>query len=104
MTSLPVQDTLAQLQELGGPKSELSILKISEPLVSSSSQSPSKRSSDVSTDAFDNPTPSSLEADLTHYKVHTFQYNCYIHFNLLICVRMVRRNSSPNSASRTSNK
>ena len=69
MTSISAHDALAQLQKLDDPKTELAILKISEPIVASSSQSPEKRSSDVSTDAFDNPTPSSLEADLMHYKV-----------------------------------
>lgn len=63
------QEVLAQLQELDGPKTELAILKISKPIVATSSQSPSKRSSDVSTDAFNDPTPASLEADLNHYKV-----------------------------------
>ncbi|KAL2868417.1 uncharacterized protein BJX67DRAFT_350730 [Aspergillus lucknowensis] len=62
---------LQQLEEEHGElKSQLSIVRISEPIFSpdteSSDSSPSKRHSDVS--AFDNPTPASLEADLTHYK------------------------------------
>ncbi|KAL1959644.1 hypothetical protein VTO42DRAFT_1679 [Malbranchea cinnamomea] len=68
MASLSAQEAIKQLKELDDQNQELSILKISEPVVASSSQSPSKRSSDVSTDTFDNPTPASLEADLTHYK------------------------------------
>jgi hypothetical protein len=60
-------------QEQGELKSQLSIVRISEPIFSpdadSSDPSPSKRNSDVS--ALENPTPASLEADLTHYKVQT---------------------------------
>ncbi|EEH18302.1 hypothetical protein PABG_00865 [Paracoccidioides brasiliensis Pb03] len=72
MSSVSPSKALAALHQIG-PDTRLSILKISEPISSTidsaiSSQSPSKRRSDVSTDAFDNPTPASLEADLTHYK------------------------------------
>ncbi|EEH41908.2 hypothetical protein PAAG_03829 [Paracoccidioides lutzii Pb01] len=72
MSSMSPSTALAALHQIG-PDTRLSILKISEPISSTidsaiSSQSPSKRRSDVSTDAFDNPTPASLEADLTHYK------------------------------------
>jgi hypothetical protein len=44
----------------------LSIIKLSEPI---SATATSHRTSDVSTSAFDNPSPASLEADLSHYKV-----------------------------------
>jgi hypothetical protein len=47
---------------------ELVILKLSEP-ISGSIKQKGERTSDVSADAFDNPTPASLEADLIHYKV-----------------------------------
>ncbi|OAX77583.1 hypothetical protein ACJ72_08116 [Emergomyces africanus] len=72
MTSNSPSKALAALQQIG-PDTRLSILKISEPIATTadttgSFQSPSKRRSDVSTDAFDNPTPASLEEDLTHYK------------------------------------
>jgi hypothetical protein len=64
---------LQQLEENGKLKSHLAIVRISEPIFSpgaeNSSQSLSKRTSDAST--IDNPTPASLEADLTHYKVGT---------------------------------
>ncbi|KAL4942192.1 hypothetical protein BDV06DRAFT_192655 [Aspergillus oleicola] len=74
---MPVVDatqTCQQLQqlaaELGDLKTQLSIVRISEPIFSpdgeGSEQSPSKRRSDVS--VLDIPTPGSLEADLTHYK------------------------------------
>jgi hypothetical protein len=67
-------EVLAKLQDQQSSKSQLSILRISEPIAftpdtANRNQSPSKRRSDVSTDAFDNPTPASLEADLIHYKV-----------------------------------
>jgi hypothetical protein len=48
---------------------ELSIIKISEPISAAINQS-STRTSDVSADAFESPSPASLEADLSHYKVH----------------------------------
>ncbi|KAG9245352.1 hypothetical protein BJ878DRAFT_574932 [Calycina marina] len=46
---------------------EFSILKLSEPISGSVKQT-GERTSDVSADAFENPTPASLEADLAHYK------------------------------------
>ncbi|WEW57480.1 hypothetical protein PRK78_002947 [Emydomyces testavorans] len=68
----------AEIQELDAAYPELSIIKISEPIASSADlidvdkgnqTTPSKqRTSDVSTDAFENPSPASLEADLSHYK------------------------------------
>ncbi|KAI1910804.1 hypothetical protein LOZ39_003465 [Ophidiomyces ophidiicola] len=71
-----LSEVTSELRELEGAYPEFSIIKISEPIASSSdtlntnaNQSPSKqRTSDVSTDAFENPTPVSLAADLTHYK------------------------------------
>lgn len=71
-------EALSQIQSLenehGDIKTYLSILRISEPIgleseTENQERSPSKRGSDVS--ALDNPTPSSLEADLTHYKVRS---------------------------------
>lgn len=75
MSELNAAQTREQLQQLekehGDLKSQLSIVRISEPIFSpeedSSGSSPSKRNSDVS--AVDTPSPASLEADLTHYKV-----------------------------------
>lgn len=78
MTPLSPSKALAKLQQLQkeheDPKKQLAILRISEPIASASdvevpNRSPSKRSSDVSADPYENPTPASLEADLTHYKV-----------------------------------
>jgi hypothetical protein len=74
MTDQSPAETLEQLRQLeqenGDLKTRLAIIRISEPISSSdaekSNSSPSKRTSDVS--AIDNPTPASLEADLTHYK------------------------------------
>jgi hypothetical protein len=48
---------------------ELSIIKISEPISAAINQSSTRRTSDVSADAFESPSPASLEADLSHYKV-----------------------------------
>lgn len=48
---------------------ELSILKLSEPISGPLRQNPGERTSDVSADVFENPSPASLEADLAHYKV-----------------------------------
>jgi hypothetical protein len=48
---------------------ELSILKLSEPLSGHLKQTSGERTSDISADVFENPTPASLEADLAHYKV-----------------------------------
>lgn len=49
----------------------LSILKLAEPIVTSTQNavSPSKRASDISNSEIENPTPASLEADLLHYRV-----------------------------------
>lgn len=71
-------ETLKEIQQLtketGDLKTRLAIIRISEPISSAadlanSNTSPSKRGSDVST--LDNPTPATLAADLTHYKVRT---------------------------------
>ncbi|KAL5604383.1 hypothetical protein BROUX41_002355 [Berkeleyomyces rouxiae] len=46
----------------------LSILKLSEPITASADTALSNRRSDASSASFDAPTPSSLEADLAHYR------------------------------------
>lgn len=58
-----VLQTLTEAQQ----SQELSIIKISEPIAKQ--EAAGTRTSDVSADAFENPTPASLEADLSHYKV-----------------------------------
>ncbi|GLI76792.1 hypothetical protein PoHVEF18_005070 [Penicillium ochrochloron] len=57
-------------QEQGDLKKQLAIIRISEPIsdVGGSNPSPSKRGSDVSISNLNDPTPASLEADLSHYK------------------------------------
>ncbi|KAJ5114773.1 hypothetical protein NUU61_000532 [Penicillium alfredii] len=58
-------------QDHGDLKTHLAIVRISEPISSEAGDvnaSPLKRSSDVSVSKLDNPTPGSLEADLSHYK------------------------------------
>lgn len=76
MPDLNPAETLQQLQQLKGNggdlEAHLAIVRISEPIFSPNANndrrsSPSKRRSDVS--VLDDPTPASLEADLTHYKV-----------------------------------
>ena len=76
MSDVSLADILEKLQGLeqdsGNLDTNLAIVRISEPIFSpdaNSAPTPSKRNSDVST--IDNPTPASLEADLTHYKVRT---------------------------------
>lgn len=64
--SLHVQNVMQGLRAL--QTEPLSIVKLSEPI---SATATSHRTSDVSTTAFDNPSPASLEADLSHYKVST---------------------------------
>jgi hypothetical protein len=70
-----VSEALAVLQQLqqeqGDLKQHLSIIRIAEPIsdVGDATFSPSKRGSDVSLSNLNDPTPASLEADLTHYKV-----------------------------------
>ncbi|KAI9703300.1 MAG: hypothetical protein M1836_007866 [Candelina mexicana] len=62
--STDVQLALSRLQQ----PQELSIIKLSEPLLAELASGEGKRQSDVSADAYENATPSSLEADLLHYK------------------------------------
>lgn len=74
-------DPLAVLQQLekeqGDLKKQLAIIRISEPIsdVGGFNTSPSKRGSDVSISSLNDPTPASLEADLTHYKVRATLLN-----------------------------
>ena len=60
-------DTLSALKEL--QTQELSIIKISRPISTVSLQDTAVRTSDASQDAFESPTPTSLQDDLSHYKV-----------------------------------
>lgn len=66
--ALSHEDILATLLEVQ-ESHEFSIIKLSEPLSTPLNQNPGERTSDVSADVFDNPTPASLEEDLSHYKV-----------------------------------
>lgn len=64
-----LSELLASLNSL--QNQSLSIIRLSEPI---SAPQPSNRNSDISASTVENPTPESLEADLTHYKVnHLFQ-------------------------------
>lgn len=114
MAPLSPAKALAKVQQLqkgqDGPNSHLAIIRISEPITSALDiaelkRSPSKRTSDASADALDNPTPASLEADLTHYKVRTetrsiTRISRFPYAN----GEIVYRSYSRNSVSRTSNR
>ena len=76
MSDVIPDEVISQLQRLSGDqdglKTRLAIIRISEPIFSETesdalNHTPSKRGSDAS--ALDNPTPVSLETDLSHYKV-----------------------------------
>ncbi|KAG3176539.1 hypothetical protein PC129_g25549, partial [Phytophthora cactorum] len=56
--------TLEQLQSTN----DISIIKLSEPILSSTLQDVRQRTSDASNASLDAPTPAGLEADLAHYK------------------------------------
>lgn len=64
--ALSHEDVLGNLLEVQNTQ-ELSIIKLSEPVSGPIRQR--ERTSDVSADVFENPTPASLEEDLAHYKV-----------------------------------
>ncbi|KAJ5624414.1 hypothetical protein N7510_000723 [Penicillium lagena] len=71
-TSSEALEVLKSLeQEQGDLRKHLAIIRISEPISAEavdSNASPAKRGSDVSVSNLNDPTPASLEADLTHYK------------------------------------
>ncbi|KAI0010849.1 hypothetical protein F4779DRAFT_268204 [Xylariaceae sp. FL0662B] len=69
MAPRKAEDVLARLQALNADQ-EISILKLSEPIIAAITQlqDPHQRTSDISTASLDATTPSSLEADLTHYR------------------------------------
>jgi len=60
------KDAQAELSEL--QRRELSIIRLSEPFSVYNAPNVPKRSSDVSSDALENPSPAGLAADLSHYK------------------------------------
>ncbi|MCJ1473476.1 hypothetical protein MMC13_002127 [Lambiella insularis] len=59
-------DVLYAVQDL--QSQELSIIRLSEPISVSNTPGAPKRTSDISSDAFEDPSPTSLAADLGHYK------------------------------------
>lgn len=81
---MSASNSLAALQRLeqdqGELKKQLAIIRISEPIsdVGDAVSSPSKRGSDVSVSNLNDPTPASLEADLTHYKARDTEQLCQI--------------------------
>lgn len=94
---------LQQLErEQGDLKKELAIIRISEPIsdVGNTDFSPSKRGSDVSITNLNDPTPASLESDLTHYKVRNLREDLgsalFQHFTDRDPIASFCRNSFPN--------
>ncbi|KAJ4194155.1 hypothetical protein NW755_002916 [Fusarium falciforme] len=67
MDQVKTQEVLEALDEIRSTR-EISIIKLSEPISSSTPQDSRQRTSDVSNSALDAPTPASLAADLAHYK------------------------------------
>ncbi|OTA58624.1 hypothetical protein K449DRAFT_385607 [Hypoxylon sp. EC38] len=69
MAPLTAEGVLAKLRTVTADQ-EITILKLSEPISAAVTQlqDPHQRTSDISTSSLDATTPSSLEADLTHYK------------------------------------
>ncbi|KAM0439734.1 hypothetical protein ACHAPT_000828 [Fusarium lateritium] len=67
MDQAKTQEVLEVLDEIRSTH-EISIIKLSEPISSSTPQDARQRTSDASNSAFDAPTPASLTADLAHYK------------------------------------
>lgn len=65
------EDIIAQLKRL--QEEELSIIRLSEPISIANAPSALNRESDVSSDAFENPSPASLAADLEHYKANSIK-------------------------------
>ncbi|KAI9163294.1 Kinetochore protein Sos7 [Paramyrothecium foliicola] len=61
-----IQSILDSLEELQS-NCDISIIKLSEPIISSPPQDTRQRASDASISSLDGPTPASLEADLAHY-------------------------------------
>ncbi|OTA76983.1 hypothetical protein M434DRAFT_402415 [Hypoxylon sp. CO27-5] len=69
MAPLTAEGVLAKLRTVAADQ-EITILKLSEPISAAVTQlqDPHQRTSDISTSSLDATTPSSLEADLMHYK------------------------------------
>lgn len=62
-----VENVLQGLRALQEPS--LSIIRLSEPISATAAPTESNRISEASSSAFENASPASLEADLSHYKV-----------------------------------
>ena len=80
--------TLSELQN-----QELSIIRLSESISAANTPDAPKRTSDVSSDAFEDPSPASLAADLDHYKVCLLLDPLYLD----VVLDKLQRNSSPSS-------
>lgn len=63
-------EEILRLLEGSQQKNELSIIKLSEPISNTTKPNGNARTSDVSAEGMEDPSPASLEADLTHYKAY----------------------------------
>ena len=97
--TIDISETLASLAAL--QEEPLSIIRLSEPI---SAPQSSTRTSDASNSALDNPTPASLEADLSHYKVGSIfivrvcyradkSRNCFLNYVSPISSKSQKRSS-----------
>ena len=71
--TLTYDELSSQLSKLNA--NGLSIIRLSEPISLTDAPDAPKRSSDASADAFENPSPASLAADLAHYKARSYVLN-----------------------------
>ncbi|KAF4999475.1 hypothetical protein FDECE_11511 [Fusarium decemcellulare] len=67
MNQTKAQEALEALDQIQSTR-QISIIKLSEPISSSTPQDARQRTSDASNSSLDAPTPASLAADLAHYK------------------------------------
>jgi hypothetical protein len=74
--NMDFQQALEELERI--PTTELSIIRLAEPISSEIPSAGAKRESDVSTDASNTPSPANLAADLAHYKVLYLSINIQI--------------------------
>ncbi|KAJ3528555.1 hypothetical protein NM208_g10149 [Fusarium decemcellulare] len=67
MNQAKAREALEALDQIQSTR-QISIIKLSEPISSSTPQDARQRTSDASNSSLDAPTPASLAADLAHYK------------------------------------
>jgi hypothetical protein len=80
----PSYEAVLQTLEESQRDYEFSIIKISEPISPAIDKSSATRTSDVSADNSEIPTPASLEADLAHYKVLFYDIIIYVYKSFML--------------------